>query len=118
MAWSRRGPRSRTEPAQQNGPGKRSRLVRATFPPAHRSGSFLAQFVESIATALFKYSPRQFAQGELTFSPVVPPLVLGVLLLVALVVVVRSARALAVTPRDRILLGTLRALAFALLALC
>ncbi|MES2307040.1 MAG: hypothetical protein V4558_16175 [Gemmatimonadota bacterium] len=74
--------------------------------------------MESIATALFKYSPRQFSQGEVTFSPVVPPVLLAVLLLVALVIVVRSAGGLALQTRDRVVLGGLRAVAFIVLALC
>ncbi|MEO5798382.1 MAG: hypothetical protein ABIZ70_14090 [Gemmatimonadales bacterium] len=74
--------------------------------------------MESIATALFKYSPRQFAQGELTRSPVLPPALLAVLLLAALVVVVISARGLTLARRDRILLGCLRATAFVVLAIC
>jgi uncharacterized membrane protein len=70
-------------------------------------------------TALFKFSPRHLAQGEFAWSPVVPPMVVAGLLLCALALVAYSVGGLRSLPRrDRIVLGVLRGLAFALLAGC
>lgn len=54
----------------------------------------------------------------MTLSPVVAPALLAVLLAVALWVVVRSAHGLSLASRDRVILGSLRGLAFVVLAIC
>lgn len=74
---------------------------------------------DSLVAALFKYSPRVFARGELVVMPVLPPLLLAALALGAVALVVVLHRALRTLPvRDRAVLGTLRAAALLLLLAC
>lgn len=70
-------------------------------------------------TILFKYPLRVFQQGKLAVVPVVSPVLLGLGLLavaVGVVIVVRGLRG--VRRGDRVLLGALRILGFALVACC
>ncbi|MEP6619878.1 MAG: hypothetical protein ABJE47_11195 [bacterium] len=65
--------------------------------------------LESLFTFLFKYSSRVFERGQLVLSPVLPPLVVALLAIVAAgVIVLAYQRVRAVSVADRIVLGTLR----------
>ncbi|MES1259634.1 MAG: hypothetical protein ABUL71_03495, partial [Gemmatimonadota bacterium] len=75
--------------------------------------------LEHVFTFLFKYPPRVFQRGELVLAPVVPvlPLVVGFAALVGLALF--AARGLkGIRPLDRVVLGVMRALIFAVLAAC
>jgi len=76
--------------------------------------------VESVATFLFKYSPHLFRRGDLSLAPVFPSALIIAGLAAALVLLVISLRGVrTATPRrDRIVLGTLRATACLILAVC
>ncbi len=79
----------------------------------------MGSFFESVFTALFKFTPRAFARGELILAPVLS----GWLLLagagVAVAVVWYATRQLRfVTARDRLVIGGLRGALFLLLGLC
>ncbi|MES2123330.1 MAG: hypothetical protein V4503_01455 [Gemmatimonadota bacterium] len=79
------------------------------LPPGQPAGSFLEAFFAATITALFRYSPRQFAQGELVLAPVFPVVLVALLLLAALALVAYSASRLqALSRRDRIFLALLR----------
>jgi hypothetical protein len=76
-------------------------------------------YLESLLTFLFKYSPRVFERGEFVLAPVVPPLLVAGVAVVALVVIVRLyTRLQGVSRLDRAALGTLRALAVLLVLAC
>jgi uncharacterized membrane protein len=85
---------------------------RQRHPAVARSPAVVPAFLESLLAFLFKYSPRVFGRGEFVLVPVVPPAVLAVLALggVALVAWLYG-RLEGVSRLDRIVLGTLRALA-------
>ena len=79
----------------------------------------MASWFDSIATWLFKYSPRAFARGEFVTAPVVPMLallVVGALLL--LVVLVLHARLRTLRPTDRMVLAVLRSAVVLLVLAC
>ena len=79
----------------------------------------MPSYLESFLTFLFKYSPRVFERGELVLTPVISPLLLaaGAVAVVVLVVALYS-RLQAVRATDRVVLGTLRALALLLVLAC
>ncbi|MDB4882830.1 MAG: hypothetical protein JWL95_1596, partial [Gemmatimonadetes bacterium] len=75
--------------------------------------------LESAFTFLFKYPPRLFGRGDLVLAPVVPVWLIGLAALGAVALVVVAYRQLrGISRTDRIVLGTTRALAFALLLGC
>ena len=79
----------------------------------------MSSALEHVFTFLFKYPPRVFQRGELVLAPVlpVPVIVVGILVLALLAFV--AARGLkGVRPADRVVIGVLRLLVFALLAGC
>ena len=80
----------------------------------------MERVVESVATFLFKYSPHLFRRGDLSLAPVFPSALIIAGLAAALVLLVISLRGVrTATPRrDRIVLGTLRATACLILAVC
>jgi hypothetical protein len=79
----------------------------------------VAAAAESVFTFLFKYPPRLFERGDLVFAPVVPAPALALAGLAALALIVLAYRRLrGVSAGDRALLGTLRALAIALVLAC
>lgn len=79
----------------------------------------MASVLESIFTFLFKYPLRVYERGDVVLSPVVPPLILGMGLALTLAIVFLATRRLAPGGgRGRLALGTLRAVAFLLLAFC
>lgn len=76
-------------------------------------------FLESFLTFLFKYSPRVYERGAFVLTPVVPPLVLALSAVAAVVVLVLLYRRMpALRPLDRIVLGSLRAVALLVLLAC
>jgi uncharacterized membrane protein len=78
------------------------------------------RFLEPLLAFLFKYPPRVFQRGIFALAPAVPPAVLlaaGVLAVVLLVLALRRLSTSTPT-RDRLVLGSLRALVFLLLAVC
>jgi uncharacterized membrane protein len=80
----------------------------------------MASFFESLFAALFKYRPALFEKGELAIgAPASIWLILGAGLLIGVPAVLSYARAQGKGgPRDRIVLGVLRAAALALLLVC
>lgn len=82
------------------------------------TGVFLGPAVESIVSALVKFTPRQFGQGEWTWAPIAPVWLIVAGLVAALALVGVSAARLRTLPlRDRALFAGLRAAVFVLLAL-
>lgn len=76
-------------------------------------------FLESFLTFLFKYSPRVYERGAFVLTPVVPPLVLALCAVAAIVLLVVLYRRMpALRPLDRIVLGSLRAVALLVLLAC
>jgi uncharacterized membrane protein len=74
---------------------------------------------ESVFTFLFKYPPRLFQRGDLVLAPVLPGYLLALAALLAPVFVVLTYRRLrGVTSADRVLLGSWRALALAIVLAC
>lgn len=70
---------------------------------------------EALFTFLFKYPPRVFARGDFTVIPVIPSAVLLVAGIAALAgIAYLHSRLRSITPRDRAIIGGLRALAVAL----
>lgn len=79
----------------------------------------MAAVFESIVQFLFKYPSRVFQRGDFVLSPVIAPLLLGVLALIAVGVVVYMYRQVKGVPlRDRVVLGGLRLAALLLLIGC
>lgn len=75
--------------------------------------------LESAFTFLFKYPPRLFGRGELVLAPVVPVWIVVFAAVAALALVIFAYRGLrGVSRTDRIVLGTIRALALAVLLAC
>ncbi len=79
--------------------------------------------MESVAgrvfTALLKHSPGEFEQGDIVFAPVLPGWVILLLLGGAVAVTWWAVRGVRVPGnRDRIVLGSVRTIVLALLALC
>jgi hypothetical protein len=75
--------------------------------------------VDAIVTFFFKYPARVFARGDIVLAPVVPAMVLAlVAVLAVLLIVVLHARVRTLPVRDRLVLGTLRALALLLVLGC
>jgi uncharacterized membrane protein len=76
-------------------------------------------WLDTIATWLFKYSPRAFSRGEFVTAPVVPAVWLAGLAVLGLVIVaVAHARLRTLPAHDRVVLGTLRAAAIVLVLAC
>jgi len=75
--------------------------------------------VDAIVTFFFKFPLRVFERGELVIAPVVPALLIGLAALASvLLVTFLYSRVRTLAPRDRIVLGTLRALAVLLVLGC
>jgi hypothetical protein len=75
--------------------------------------------LESAFTFLFKYPPRLFGRGELVLAPVVPVWLILLAILGSIALVTVAYRQLRGISRvDRLVLGTLRALAMALVLAC
>jgi hypothetical protein len=75
--------------------------------------------VDAIVTFLFKYPARVFARGDIVLAPVVPVMILAAVAVIAvLLIVVLHARVRTLPVRDRLVLGTLRALALLLVLGC
>ena len=75
--------------------------------------------LESAFTFLFKYPPRLFGRGEFVLAPVVPVWLIALAILAAVALVVLAYRNLRGISRvDRIVLGTTRALALAIVLAC
>lgn len=74
--------------------------------------------IEALLAFFFKYPPRVFARGDLVFAPVFPAWVLALVGLGAIAAIALRYRALTSLPvRDRVVLGSLRAGAVALVVL-
>lgn len=79
----------------------------------------MAAVFESVVQFLFKYPSRVFERGDFVLSPVVPPLILGLIALAGVGLVVFMYRQVkGVSLRDRLILGTLRLGALLLLIGC
>jgi hypothetical protein len=75
--------------------------------------------LESAFTFLFKYPPRLFGRGELVLAPVVPVWLVVLAAVIAIALVVFAYRGLrGVSQVDRVVLGTTRALALAVVLAC
>jgi uncharacterized membrane protein len=75
--------------------------------------------LESAFTFLFKYPPRLFGRGDLVLAPVVPVWLIALAALGALALVFLAYRQLrGISAVDRIVLGTTRALALAIVLAC
>ena len=80
----------------------------------------MESILEALLAFLFKYPPRVYQRGILSFAPAVPPalLLLGVLV-ACIALVLALLRLRTPTPlRDRLVLGSLRTAVFLLLAGC
>ena len=74
---------------------------------------------ESVVTFLFKYPPRVFQRGDLALAPVVPALLIVLVAAGSLALIAVMYRRLrAVSPLDRAVLGTIRALSVLLVLAC
>lgn len=79
----------------------------------------MGSWLDTISTWLFKYPPRAFARGDVVTAPVLPVAMLVVVAVVLFgVVLITHARLRSLAVRDRVVLGTLRALVLALLVVC
>ncbi len=79
----------------------------------------MGSLFDAFTTLLFKYPPRVFARGEFVIAPVVPVLLLAVVATIGLLVVaIAYARVRTLRPRDRVVLGTLRAAAVCVVLAC
>lgn len=79
----------------------------------------MGTWLDTIATWLFKYSPRAFSRGEFVTAPVIPAAWLaGVALMALVIVIVAHARLRTLPARDRFALGALRMMAIALVVVC
>jgi hypothetical protein len=66
--------------------------------------------IEGVLAFLFKYPPRVFARGDLVFAPVFPAWLLTLVALGAVAAIAyRYSRLTTLAPRDRVVLGGLRA---------
>ena len=71
---------------------------------------------EALFTFFFKYPVRVYEKGDFTLVPVLPPLVLlGAAFVVLGIIALVHSRLSTLTIRDRVILGSLRGLAVALL---
>ncbi len=81
--------------------------------------AIVTSVIDAIVTFLFKFPLRVFERGEMVIAPVVPALVITSAAIVAVLLVgILYARVRTLAPRDRIVLGTLRALAVLLVLGC
>lgn len=79
----------------------------------------MGSLFDTIFSALFKYSPKAFARGDVILVPALPPLLLGGLVIAAFGVIWYATRGLRfVTNKDRLIIGGLRAALFLVLGLC
>lgn len=79
----------------------------------------MTSVIDAIVTFLFKFPLRVFERGEMVVAPVVPALVLILAAIAAVLLVgVLYARVRTLALRDRVVLGTLRALAVLLVLGC
>ncbi len=86
------------------------------LPGLHAPFAKLGPVFEALFAFLFKYPIRIYEKGDLTLLPVLPPLVLLLSAAIALsLVAVLHSRLRTLAPRDRLILGTLRAFAVALI---
>jgi uncharacterized membrane protein len=76
--------------------------------------------LESLLSFLFKYPPRLFQRGVVSLAPTFSPAGLAVALALVLVLLLLALRGLRTSAllRDRLVLGSLRAAVFVLLAIC
>ena len=74
---------------------------------------------ESFFTFFFKYPPRVFQRGDVILAPAIPALLIAIAAVAALaLVVVMYHRVKAVNRLDRVVLGTIRAAAVAIVLAC
>lgn len=74
---------------------------------------------EAVVQFLFKYPSRVFERGEFVLSPVIPPLIVGLVALAGIALVIFMYRQVqGVTTRDRLVLGSLRLTALLLVLAC
>ncbi len=79
----------------------------------------MPSFLESFLTFLFKYPARVFERGDVVLTPVLPPVLLAAAALAVVAVVgLMYSRVHSVRPVDRLVLGSLRALALLLVLGC
>ena len=80
----------------------------------------MERFLEPLLAFLFKYPPRVYQRGILSLAPAipVPMLIAGALLALLLLGVALTRLRTPALTRDRLVLGTLRAAVFLLLAVC
>lgn len=79
----------------------------------------MSSALEHVFTFLFKYPPRVFERGDLVVAPVVPIAILGAGVVALAIFALFAARGLkGLKPVDRIFLGVMRLLVFALIAGC
>ena len=75
--------------------------------------------IDALGTFFFKYPLRVFARGEMVVAPVVPIIAVIVAAILAVILVFFAyARVRTLRPADRVVLGTLRALAILLVVGC
>lgn len=75
--------------------------------------------LDALSTLLFKYPPRMFERGEMVVAPVLPALVIATFALIAVLIVGYAyGRVRTLRPADRMVLGTLRALALLVVLGC
>lgn len=79
----------------------------------------MGSWFDAIGSWLFKFPPRAFARGDFVVAPVIPAmLLLALAAALLLLVFVTHARLRTLRPGDRLVLGTLRALALLLVVGC
>lgn len=84
-----------------------------------RTGPFLESLLSSLVEFLFKYPPRVFERGDFVLAPVIPAPLIALLALLGIGVALWAASRLrGTTGRDRLVIGTLRALALLLVIGC